>query len=255
MMSENINGDRQFTYKELSKGQDYFIKKIDDFIGKAVKLSNKYKGKNCLKMFVDSENEKKESEFMEYSTPEKFIMRRWEYNREHKLDTVMLNEFNQKNDESLEDVKIVYGPASDEYVRQNHALALTVANTIYFRNGAYKPETEEGRKLLTHELTHVVQNNKKDEYRNSSNEEKEQEAESRENQQEYNPDPELIIKINGRYRRIRKSKVKREINTLADNIISKIEIEYAQLPDEEQKLQYLIDLKEKINREEMKWVQ
>ena len=254
-MSENMNGDRQFSYKELSKGQDYFIKKIDDFIGKAVLLAKKYKGKNVLKMSLDSENEKKESEFMEYLNPEQIIMRKWEYNREHKLDTVILNDFNQKNDTSLEDVKVVYGPASDEYTRQNHALALTVANTIYFRNGAYKPETEEGRMLLTHELTHVVQNKNKEEYRNATKVDKEIEAESKEIQQEYNPDPEIVIKVHGKYKKIRRSKVKKEINNFAGDIADKIEIEYSQLRDEEKQLEYLVDLKDKMSWGEIKWVQ
>ncbi|MEE0999379.1 MAG: DUF4157 domain-containing protein [Treponemataceae bacterium] len=31
----------------------------------------------------------------------------------------------------------------------------TLGKDIYFRNKAYKPETEEGRKILAHELTHI----------------------------------------------------------------------------------------------------
>ena len=254
-MTENMNGDRQFTYKELSNAQDYFVKKIDNFIGKAVNLAKKYKCQNCLKIQFESENKKKESEFIEYSKPEQFVMRRWEYNREHKLDTVVLNEFNQKNDTNLEDVKVVYGPASDEYARQNHALALTVANTIYFRNGAYKPETEEGRKLLTHELTHIVQNKNKEDYRNTTKEDKELEAELNEKQQEYNPDPEIAIKYHGKYKKIRTSKIKKEINDFAENIAEKVENEYAQITDEQKQLQYLIDLKNKISLGEIKWLQ
>ena len=92
--------------------------------------------------------------------------------------------------------------------RQNHALALVVANTIYFRNGAYKPETEEGRKLLEHELTHVAQYAEKRMLRQTDR--KELEAEAKEVQQEYNPDPEIVIKIKGKYERIRKSKIKRK---------------------------------------------
>ncbi len=42
---------------------------------------------------------------------------------------------------------------------------------IFFRNGAYRPETEEGRKILAHELTHVAQNKRLEEYRGASREE------------------------------------------------------------------------------------
>jgi hypothetical protein len=40
------------------------------------------------------------------------------------------------------------------------ALAYTVGNDIVFAEGHYKPNTIEGRKLLTHELTHVLQQSK-----------------------------------------------------------------------------------------------
>ena len=85
-------------------------------------------------------------------------IRSWRYDREHQLDRVIVNGFNKKNDTDLESVKIIYGPGANEYTRSRHALALVVADRIYFRNGAYKPETEEGRKLLAHELTHIAQN-------------------------------------------------------------------------------------------------
>jgi len=145
---------------------------------------------------------------MEYQTSDRIVYRSWKYNREHSLDRVILNEFNRKNDTDIEQVKISYGPAADEYARQNHALAHVVANTIYFRNGAYKPETEEGRKLLAHELPHVAQYAEKRMLRQTDR--KELEAEAKEVQQEYNPDPEIVIKIKGKYERIRKSKIKRK---------------------------------------------
>ena len=36
-------------------------------------------------------------------------------------------------------------------------LAITIGDEIYFRNNRYNPDSEEGRKLLAHELTHVSQ--------------------------------------------------------------------------------------------------
>ena len=38
-----------------------------------------------------------------------------------------------------------------------NAKAFTVGNDVYFNNGAFAPETQEGKHLLAHELTHVVQ--------------------------------------------------------------------------------------------------
>ena len=71
---------------------------------------------------------------------------------------------------------IVYGPAADEYTRSHHALALVLGMDIFFRNGAYRPETEEGRKILAHELIHVAQSKKREEYRGASREELEREV-------------------------------------------------------------------------------
>ena len=44
-----------------------------------------------------------------------------------------------------------------ESARAEDALAYTVAQDVVFGEGRYAPHTSEGRKLLVHELTHVVQ--------------------------------------------------------------------------------------------------
>lgn len=44
-----------------------------------------------------------------------------------------------------------------ESARAVNALAYTVGRDVVFETGQYKPETGEGRKLVAHELTHVVQ--------------------------------------------------------------------------------------------------
>lgn len=57
----------------------------------------------------------------------------------------------------LSAVKIHTG---DEAVQMNHELnakAFTVGNDIYFNEGQYQPDSDSGKNLLAHELTHVVQ--------------------------------------------------------------------------------------------------
>ena len=44
-----------------------------------------------------------------------------------------------------------------ESTRAVHSLAYTVGSDIVFDTGRYDPASEKGRRLLTHELTHVVQ--------------------------------------------------------------------------------------------------
>lgn len=47
--------------------------------------------------------------------------------------------------------------AADSFSRSLNARAFTTGRDIYFRGGEYQPGTSGGRELLSHELTHVVQ--------------------------------------------------------------------------------------------------
>jgi len=55
------------------------------------------------------------------------------------------------------EVKIHTGQAANRSANAVNAIAYTVGNDIIFGEGQYRPDTLEGRKLLAHELTHVVQ--------------------------------------------------------------------------------------------------
>ena len=46
---------------------------------------------------------------------------------------------------------------ADELSQQLGARAFTTGNDVFFREGAYQPSSEDGRGLIAHELTHVVQ--------------------------------------------------------------------------------------------------
>jgi hypothetical protein len=55
------------------------------------------------------------------------------------------------------DVKIHTGDDAVQMSREMRAQAFTVGNDIFFNSGRYNPESESGKYLLAHELTHVVQ--------------------------------------------------------------------------------------------------
>ena len=116
-----------------------------------------------------------------------------------------LNEYNLKTGSNLENVKIMYGAYSDELTRAYHATALTIGATIYFSTKAYKPETEEGRKTLAHELTHVHPNKDDIFINHKTKDELESDAEQAEQIANYNPDPLIIKRIDGVEYRYRKS--------------------------------------------------
>jgi len=46
---------------------------------------------------------------------------------------------------------------ADTLSRQLSAEAFTTGNDVFFRDGAYQPSSDSGKKLIAHELTHVVQ--------------------------------------------------------------------------------------------------
>ncbi|HEV8579162.1 MAG TPA: DUF4157 domain-containing protein [Thermoanaerobaculia bacterium] len=54
-------------------------------------------------------------------------------------------------------VRLHSGPAASELARSVHARAFTLGDSIVFGSGQYAPGTSDGRELMAHELTHVVQ--------------------------------------------------------------------------------------------------
>ncbi|HSE43238.1 MAG TPA: DUF4157 domain-containing protein [Acidobacteriota bacterium] len=57
-------------------------------------------------------------------------------------------------------VRLHNDPDASESARSINALAYTIGQDVVFGSGQYSPETESGRKLIAHELTHVVQQSK-----------------------------------------------------------------------------------------------
>ncbi|MPZ74591.1 MAG: DUF4157 domain-containing protein [Nitriliruptorales bacterium] len=55
------------------------------------------------------------------------------------------------------DVRVHTGGTASESARQMNAQAYTVGNDVVFQSGNYAPETDSGKHMLAHELTHVVQ--------------------------------------------------------------------------------------------------
>jgi hypothetical protein len=117
--------------------------------------------------------------------------------------------------------------------RSLNVVALTIGRDIYFRNGAYRPETEEGRSILAHELTHVQQYDEK-RIRSSSNRESlEAEAEKAEYNELYDPDPIVKIELCGEYFHIIKSFYPKLLNSVADDIEEWIQNQRDMLSEEE----------------------
>lgn len=170
---------------------------LKELNAKSQKSQRKYLLNKGKKRFI---NNQKEEQYTEYSVIENHLRRISKSGKDRifPIDNQTLEEFNIKTGNNVETVELHYGPYSDELTRAYHANALTIGATIYFNTKAYKPETEEGRKLITHELKHIAQNKDKENYRNVSKDEKEKEAEIAEKNEENKSDRLMMRKIKGK---------------------------------------------------------
>ena len=73
------------------------------------------------------------------------------------LDGVTLDRMNDAFGADFSGVRVHTGGEADHLNRAVDAKAFATGKDIFFREGAYQPGSTEGRGLLAHELTHVVQ--------------------------------------------------------------------------------------------------
>ena len=113
------------------------------------------------------------------------------------VEATTVEEFNQNTNNNLESAKYRYYPDDYEDTLRRIYLALVVLDEIHIMPGKFQPESEEGRKLLTHELTHVAQNKTKEFVDHRTREELEEEAEFNERTAESIQDPLVTRTIRG----------------------------------------------------------
>ncbi len=73
------------------------------------------------------------------------------------LDSMPRSFMEQRFGHDFSRVRIHTGEQAEESAQAVNALAYTIGRDVVFERGQYAPETEAGRRLLAHELTHVVQ--------------------------------------------------------------------------------------------------
>jgi hypothetical protein len=59
--------------------------------------------------------------------------------------------------QDFSDVRVHTGAESNDLNNELQARAFTTGSDIFFRDGEYNPNSDSGKELLAHELTHVVQ--------------------------------------------------------------------------------------------------
>ena len=76
------------------------------------------------------------------------------------LDTATRTFFESRFGHDFSQVRVHTDGRAEQSARDVHAHAYTVGRDIVFGAGKFSPATREGRRLLAHELTHVVQQNR-----------------------------------------------------------------------------------------------
>jgi hypothetical protein len=211
------------------------------FITELLELTGR---EDFLRTILSAGASKDANQFMDYQNQEIRINKSMQNDRVFPLDTATVTSFREDYDENLSDTVLLhYGPSADEYVRSFNALAIAIGSDIFFRRGAYRPENEDGRALLVHELTHVAQNNAKNKTSERDEEFLEREALQAEEQAKYNDDPVVTILVNKHPFRLKKSEMKEYAQHAANTLQSYIENEKYRMP-EEKYLKLLLAYKE-----------
>ena len=73
------------------------------------------------------------------------------------LEPALQEDMGQRFGHDFSGVRVHCGEAAEQSAREVNANAYTVGNKIVFGLGRFAPATHEGRQLIAHELTHVVQ--------------------------------------------------------------------------------------------------
>lgn len=73
------------------------------------------------------------------------------------LGPALRHDMEQRFRHDFSQVRVHSGPASEKSARDVNAHAYTVGSNVVFGAGRFAPGTREGRRLIAHELTHVVQ--------------------------------------------------------------------------------------------------
>ena len=73
------------------------------------------------------------------------------------LEPALRQDMEQRFGYDFSQVRVHPGAAAEQSAQDVNANAYTVGNDLMFATGRFAPETHEGRRLIAHELTHVVQ--------------------------------------------------------------------------------------------------
>ena len=173
--------------------------------------------------------QKKETALVDYQAKEKVVNKNINNDRMYPVDNLLLEEFNNKTDLSVERAVIHTGAYADELTRSLHTLALTVGSDIYFRNKALTHVHQHTRNILKGEVT------KKD---------LEKEAERAEIKFEYQPEKMRTVRIGDDVYKLTEQEYNKFLYDLKNMVEEDLESNLAEIDEKEAlKLLYTIHIK------------
>lgn len=168
------------------------------------------------------------------------------------IEDTVKSEYEIAKNAKLAKTYIQYGPNSDEYLKGTGLLAVAIANKILIQSKEYKPDSEEGKALLEHELTHVQQYTEQ-RIAGTDEPELEEEAENNEKNSRYNPSPLITKKIGNKEYAYTKKQWKEISQDCLREVESWIENQEKFLSEEEY-YKLLLRYEKWENREKIKWI-
>lgn len=160
-----------FFQPKLSVNQpdDAYEQEANTVADKVMRMKNaspekKFFSSGMQRKCADCEKEEKKAQRKENSNkPGKASVQTGEYINNlsggKPLDNEDKSFFESRMDYDFSNVQLHTDAEANQSAKDINALAYTHGNDIIFGPGQYQPGTDEGKKLLAHELTHVVQQN------------------------------------------------------------------------------------------------
>jgi len=165
---------------------------------------------------------KQDNLFVSRQKQAKIVARNPGDDRVFPFNTVELQRYSSKHEIDIEKATIHIGPYANELARSFNALALTIGSDIFFRDKAYNPGSEEGRKVIAHELTHVAQHTERRITKNVSRETLEAEAGFAEKKEVYDKNAIVVLNIRGNRYMFSRSKMEYYANKVSVYIKNRV---------------------------------
>lgn len=161
------------------------------------------------------------------------------------VDEQTRNDFELTHNTKLKD-PIIYLEPDDGIFRMNAILAYAIANEIHIKKSNYNPGSAETTQILEHELTHIQQYSENRD--NESVDELELEANLNEIHHLRNGEEVHWVEYTpGKYCKMTESEYKKMINKFAQDFEDKVSYKLFTMPDDEKKLEFLLNLQDWVN--------